>query len=31
VRPLAETRDIEPLRAGYGQGAFVVVAATRAG
>ncbi len=31
VRPLAETLDIEPLRAGYGQCAFVVVAATRAG
>ena len=29
ARPLAETREIEPLRAGYGACAFVVVAATR--
>jgi SAM-dependent methyltransferase len=29
TRPLPETREIEPLRAGRGQCAFVVVAATR--
>jgi SAM-dependent methyltransferase len=29
ARPLAETREVEPLRPGYGQCAFVVVAATR--
>ena len=28
-KPLEETRDIEPLRAGYGQGAFVAVRARR--
>lgn len=28
-KTLEETREIEPLRAGYGQGAFVVVRATR--
>lgn len=28
VAPLTETREIEPLRAGYGHGAFVVVAAS---
>lgn len=28
-RPLDEVREIEPLRAGYGQGAFVVVRANR--
>jgi ubiquinone/menaquinone biosynthesis C-methylase UbiE len=31
ARPLAETRDIEPLRAGRGQCAFAVVAATKPG
>lgn len=30
-RPLAEITAVEPLRAGYGAGAFVVVAATRLG
>lgn len=30
ARPLAETREIEPLRPGYGQCAFVVVAAINA-
>jgi SAM-dependent methyltransferase len=29
-KPLAETREIEPLHAGYGQAAFVVVRVTRA-
>lgn len=29
-RPLAETREIEPVRPGHGSGAFVVVAAERA-
>jgi len=28
-RTLDETNDIEPLRAGYGEGAFVVVKAKR--
>jgi len=28
-KPLEETRDIEPMRAGRGQGAFVVVKAKR--
>jgi SAM-dependent methyltransferase len=31
AHPLPETREIEPLRAGRGQGAFVVVAATKEG
>ena len=31
AHPLPETREIEPLRAGYGQCAFVVGAATREG
>ncbi|HET97599.1 MAG TPA: class I SAM-dependent methyltransferase [Desulfurivibrio alkaliphilus] len=31
AQPLTETREIEPLRAGRGQNAFLVVAATRSG
>jgi hypothetical protein len=30
LKPLDETREIEPLRAGYGVGAFVVVKVGRA-
>ena len=30
LRPLDETREIEPLRTGYGAGAFVLVKAKRA-